>query len=66
MKKAYFADQLVIEMVSDKWLGNKIKVYVKASVFIFLIFIVIPMNSKEYIRRFSSVCKRKHQLIIDY
>lgn len=29
MKKAYFADQLVIEMVSYKWLGNKIKVYVK-------------------------------------
>ncbi|AZA50217.1 hypothetical protein EG346_19455 [Chryseobacterium carnipullorum] len=29
MKKAYFADQLAIEMVNDKWLGNKIKVYLE-------------------------------------
>ncbi|KFF12059.1 hypothetical protein IW15_10790 [Chryseobacterium soli] len=29
MKKAYFTDQLRIEMVKDKWQGNKIRMYVE-------------------------------------
>jgi len=29
MKKAYFTDQLRIEMIKDKWQGNKIRIYVE-------------------------------------
>jgi len=29
MEKAYFTDQLAVEMVTDKWLGNKIRVKVE-------------------------------------